>query len=243
MSIELRFEMELKRDTSEDDHLFLTGLKPKVHLLSDMTQEFGWPKILTEILPWLIYRRYQFFSQKIEVPSDIPGAGIPFHLSSVKENDIDEIMTLRKGFHDLDILRHRLREGHICFLGWNRERLIHIRWIFTHSVYLPYLHRTLVLRSGEVYGDETYTLPEFRRHGVLVHAGFLVRKHLKELGYRRIICAAASWNSFIQKYAERMKYFKVGEAGYLNLAGYKKFFSRGGIKELNSKEIVIISNE
>ncbi|MGD2245869.1 MAG: hypothetical protein PVI11_04900 [Candidatus Aminicenantes bacterium] len=232
-----------KQKKAENENLFPTGLKPKVHLLSDMVKEFGWPKLLTEIVPWLVNRRYLFFSQKIEYPSNIPEAAIPFHLSRMDENDIEKILTLRTGFYDPDILRRRLREGHICFMGWAHDRPIHLRWVFIRSVYLPYLHRNLVLRPGEVYGNETYTLPQLRKHGILVRAGFLVRKYLKERGFRRILFAASSWDLYMQAYAGKMKFNKVGEGGYRNLFGKKKFYWQGGVKELGSKKISILSDE
>lgn len=223
--------------------LFPLGLKPKVHIMSDLVQEFGLSKFSTRILPWLLCRRYFFFSQTIETSSGVPRSVIPFHLTEMKEDDFKSLMQLRVGFHNPDIIRRRLREGHICFLGWSERSLIHARWIFVRSVYLPYLHRTLVLGPGEVYGDETYTVPKFRRQGFLLNAGFLVRERLKELGFRRITCAVASWDSFIQRYAERIHFEQVGEGGYLDLLVLKKFFWRGKVRELNKKEITVVSDE
>lgn len=231
-----------KKREAENENLFPAGFKPKIHLFTDMVEELGWSKILTEVLPWMFYRRYLFFSQRIDYPSDIPESPIPFQLSIMKEYDIEKVLTLRDGFHNPDILRHRLRKGHICFIGWNNDRPVHLRWLFTRSVYISFLQRTLVLSQGEIYGAETYTIPEFRKFGILVHAGFLVRQYLKKWGYHRILCTVASWNSYIHRYAARMKYQKVGEVEYLNLLGFRRYFWKGGIKMLNPKEISILTD-
>lgn len=166
----------------------------KLYTASDLFKEHGWMRFVGDIIPWLFHRRYIFYSQPIDDPVLLYSCQIPFRLEQVKEKDFPHLIKLRPGFYDLSLIRKRIKEGHICFLGWSGQKPIHIRWIFVRSLYLPYLHRTLILYPGEVYRDEAFTLPDYRRKGVYSYAGYLMRYALKELGYNRLFCMFASWN-------------------------------------------------
>jgi len=54
-------------------------------------------------------------------------------------------MALRKGYYKRDLLARRLDKGQICFLGWSGEDLVHARWMFSGTFYVPYLRRRIAL--------------------------------------------------------------------------------------------------
>lgn len=111
--------------------------------------------------------------------------------------------------------------------------------MFTHSLYVPYLRRTFILSSKEVYSDEAYTKPEFRSLGIYIYAGYLLRQKLYEMGYRRFSCVFASWNLGPLKWSEKIGLKPVGKGGYLNFLLFKKFFWKGTIKDLKDGKISV----
>lgn len=225
------------------DKKFQRRFISKLYTASDLFKEHGWKRFVGEIIPWLFYRRYIFYSQPIDDPVFLYSCQIPFRLEQVKEKDFPHLIKLRPGFYDISQIRKRIKEGHICFLGWSGQKPIHIRWIFVRSLYLPYLHRTLILYPGEVYRDEAFTLPDYRRKGVYSYAGYLMRQVLKELGYDRLVCMFASWNLSPQSQAERMGLEKVGEGGYWNILGYKKYFWKGMVQDKGDGKISVRTEE
>ncbi|UCC39089.1 MAG: hypothetical protein JSV96_14980 [Candidatus Aminicenantes bacterium] len=64
-----------------------------------------------------------------------------------------------------------------------------------------------------------------------------MRKFLKGMGYQRIILALPTWSMFLLNTAENFKMKKIGEGGYWNLFGYKKFFWIDMIWKQNNEKI------
>ena len=222
---------------------FQRRLMSKIHIAVDLLKEHGWRRFIGTIIPWLFHRRYIFYFQPIDDPVLLHSCQIPFRLEQVKEKDISHLMKTRPGFYDLSFLRKRKKDGHICFLGFSGQQPIHIRWVYIRSIYLPYLNRTLILNPGDVYVDEAFTLPYYRQKGVYSYAGYLMRHSLKGLGYNRLICMFASWDLSLQSQAERIGLEKVGEGGYWNILGYKKYFWKGLVQDNSDKNISISTDE
>jgi len=227
----------------KQERKFQRRLMSKIHIAVDLLKEHGWRRFIGEIIPWLFHRRYIFYSQPIDNPVLLYSCQIPFRLEQVKEKDLSHLIKMRPGFYDLSLLQKRKKDGHICFLGLSGQKPIHLRWVFIRSIYLPYLQRKLILYPGEVYVDEAYTLPGYRQKGVYSYAGYLMRHALKELGFDRLICMFASWNLSPQSQAERMGLEKVGEGGYWNIFGYKKYFWKGMVQDNGEKKISIRTDE
>lgn len=220
-------------------NLHPVSLKSKILTAQDLFQEFGLKKFSTKIMPFMFYRKYIFCSQLINSIVSIPSCDIPFRLELSGETDIQHLMRLRPGYYPFSLLQRRLKEGHLCFLGWSGNLPIHVRWVFIRSLYLPYLHRTYVLSPREVYADDAYTIPPFRRKGIYTYAGYLLRMKLQNLGYERFTCTFASWNSGPLRLADKIGLQKVGEGGYWNMFGYKKFFWKGSVRNDNDGKISI----
>jgi hypothetical protein len=222
-------------------HVFDTALK--IRTAVDIFGEVGAKRFIREIVPWVFLRRFFFYSQSLKGPFPFPSCQLPFRLELVKEKDLHFLLDVRPGFYHLSSLQKRLEEGHLCFLGWSGQNPVHIRWVFVNSLYLPYLRQKFVLRPGEVFVDEAYTRPEYRRHGVYSYAGYLMRPILQNLGYGRLICAFASWNVSSQKGSEKLGMKKVGEGGYRNIFGIKKFYWEGSVQYCGDGKISIKKEE
>jgi len=73
--------------------------------------------------------------------SGVPGAysALPaqFRFGVAGKKDLDPLMALRKGYYKRDLLARQLDKGQICFLGWSGEDLVHARWMFSRTFYVP----------------------------------------------------------------------------------------------------------
>ncbi len=146
---------------------------------------------------------------------------------------------MRPYSYDHSILKRRMKEGHLGFIGRSDKKLIHVRWMFRKSVYLPYLQKTLVLSPEEIYADDAYTVPEYRHKGIFAQAGFLLRTRLREMGYRRYSYIYASWQAMAKKPAKHTRPHKVGELRISKWPWRKRYHWQGAIQELGQGKIRI----
>jgi len=205
--------------------LHSSNLRSKFLTALDLARNLGWPMFLAKIVPWLFVRRYYICSKSFQdLQPESPPVEVPVRLALATEKDLPAIMGLRPYYYELQALRDRLREGHLCFLGWMGDRLVHIRWIFVKSLHLPYLHRILLLSPGQVLFDEAYTSPEFRARGIFGAAGDFIRLKLRELGYTTGLSALASWQVYSQTLARRIEREKVAEVKIVNWPGFRKIY-------------------
>jgi len=221
-------------------HQFITR---QIHIAVDLMREYGMQRFVMDILPWLFNRSYSFYKQPIQNESLDTLCRVPFSLRLVQKSDLDNIVSLRPRFYCLSSLRERLENGHLGFLACFEKKPIHIRWGFVHSFQIPYLNRTLTLESHDIYIDEAYTTPAYRRMGVYSHAGYLMRQILRQLDYRRLVCAFPSWDIPGQKVAARNGLKKIGEGGYRSFFGHRSFFWNGKIQERSNGNIFLETKE
>lgn len=186
---------------------------------------------MREILPWLFHPHYFFYARSLDTPPPTFHCRIPIRLDRIKEKDLPLLQNIRRGFYDFTLLQERVKNGHLCFIGRSGQEPVHIRWVFVRSVYLPYLHRTLILSPEEAYGDEAFTIPRYRRKGVYSNCRYLLHNALQLLGYRRLSWAHAPWETGLLKSAEKNSFKKLGEAGYRNIFGNRKFFWKGQVHD------------
>ncbi|MBN1222538.1 MAG: hypothetical protein JXB23_04780 [Candidatus Aminicenantes bacterium] len=222
-----------------EDSLFSCRPRGKFLTAYDLAQRFGWRTFLDKIVPWVFVRRYVFCSKSISEPIPESPSAVPLRLELATEKDLPALMALRPHYYELQVLQKRMQEGHLCFLGWSLDSPIHVRWVFVKSLYLPYLHRTLLLSSKQVYFDEAYTSPEFRGRKIFSMAGNRVRLRLWELGYKSEISIFASWQACSQTLAARIECEKVGEAKIVNWLGLRKFYWKGSIQNHGDGKISI----
>src|SRR5262245_9587220 len=63
---------------------------------------------------------------------------------------------------------NRFKAGHHWYVSIEKEtgRLTSYRWASMTSAFIPEINRMILLKSGESYLYDLYTLPEFRRRGI-----------------------------------------------------------------------------
>lgn len=223
--------------TLDQDALYPHGFRSKFHTARVVLGEMGPVPFLMKVLPWSFRRQYIFYSERIRVPEACPPLPARFRFGTAGKKDLDDLMALRKGYYKRDMLERRLDMGQMCFLGWSSEDLVHARWAFSGTFYVPYLRRRIDLGPHEVLGDEAYTAPDFRRQNIYACGGRLMRIALLERGFNRFTVAIASWNT-----SARLAVLKAGSTesarfGYWAWPKTRKFFSSGDIEVLDDGTI------
>jgi len=221
----------LKGDASlEPNVLYPHGFKSKLHAARTVLEEMGPVPFLTKVMPWFLRRKYIFYSERIRVPEAYlpPPAG--FHFGFAGKEDLDSLLALRKRYYKREMLERRLDLGHMCFLGWNGKDLVHIRWLFSGTIYVPYLRRKIVPGPDEVYQDESYTAPSFRRQNIYVGGGRQLRIWLLERGFNRLTVATASWNTPARQAVLKSGMTEFASFGYWQGPGTRRFFWSGAIE-------------
>jgi hypothetical protein len=204
-------------------------LLKRIYTAADMIQRHGLMKFFFIIIPWFFCRRYAFLSVSTAGPLTAPKPEIPLRVDLAKREDLPGLCRLRPFFYTLPQLHERMDQGHLCFLGWYGKELVHIRWVLVNSYFVPFLQKIIELRPGEAYTDEAFTVPKYRGMGVYSHFGFQMRRILNSMGYERHVTIFPTWDESIIKSAERNLFMKVGEGGYINILGCKRYFWRGKV--------------
>jgi RimJ/RimL family protein N-acetyltransferase len=140
-------------------------------------------------------------------------------------------VALRPDRYTPEALARRIERGHLGLVGRSGAHIVHLRWVFVGDAPLPYLRRRLRLAPGQGFLDEVYTVPGWRRRGVETAAAEQTQRLLRALGFARVFCVIAPWNRAPRRLAERQGYQKLGEGGYWNLLGYRRFFWEGAVAD------------
>ncbi len=229
----------LKGDAAlEANDLHPHGFKSKLHTARTVLGEMGPIPFLTKVMPWLLRRKYIFYSERIRVPEAYPPPPAGFHFGFAGKDDLDSLLALRKGYYKREMLERRLDLGHMCYLGWSDKDLVHIRWLFSGTFYVPYLRRKIVLGPDEVYGDEGYTAPRFRKQNIYVGGGRQLKIALLGRGFNRLTVATASWNRSARQAIIKAGLTEFASFGYRQGPGRRRFFWAGDIEVRDDGTII-----
>jgi GNAT superfamily N-acetyltransferase len=203
-----------------------------VHLggVRDVLRVVGPRRFIFEVVPWAVRRRYVFYALTLPAAAQPPALDA-FRLDLATEADLALFVAARPERYTLPALTQRLGDGHLAFVGRVGESVAHLRWVFTRTVDVPYLRRRIVLDRGDVLLDEIYTMPAWRRKGVEGAVAVAMPRMLHEMGYRRILCAIASWNLAPQRVAAAHGYVRLGSGGCWALPGLRRYFWEGAVED------------
>jgi GNAT superfamily N-acetyltransferase len=212
-------------------------LVPKLVVGCDLWRVHGTAKFFGQVLPWMLHRRYFLYEGS-------PGSVWPesrvktqAHLTVAELDDLPLLLRVRPGYYDLRCLRERLRRGHICFVAWHGRDAVGIRWAFRGAVYLPYLSRTLILAPSEVYFDEVYTVPRYRRQGIDDQNMRFMLSWFKERGFRTHLCLLTSFDTGLHRRYESFGMKRTGEVSEIGFPGKKIYRFKGRLRESGGRII------
>jgi hypothetical protein len=146
--------------------------------------------------------------------------------SLITADDISCLVSLNPALTEPEI-RRRLAEGQECELAFVEGAPAYYIWRATTPVYLPYLGRTYLTSSGEIFVMECFTHPAFRRHGIHNQSMNRTIARGQELGLRRQTSHVAWWNSPVLRASDKSCAKVVGSVGYWNLGFHRRYFATG----------------
>ncbi len=202
--------------------IYPAGLRSRLCSAADVARQVGVREFGVRVLPWSVRREYSLFSQDLDRIVPFPPPDVPYRLRQAEKEDIPALMALRTGYYSRALLEKRLGGGHMVFLGRCGDRLVYSHWIFVGSFDIPYLHGRLVLGPDEVYADEAFLHPEYRRSGVYAYSTFLVRTAVRAKGFRTLYAAVASWNEAPKKNIIRSGMAEIARFRCRNVPGLVK---------------------
>lgn len=230
-----------------------TGSPSRLAAAVEIACQVGAITVVRDVLPWLVRRRYVVIALTLPparpaAPATRPigaaarstaSAARNLTLEVVGEADVDAVAAFRPTLYTSAGLRERLRQGHVGLVGRIDGRIVHSRWLFVGTVWLPYLRRRLVLAPDDVYLDEAYTHPAWRQRGVMTAVGDAMPAHLAARGVRRVLAMVAAWNRAPQRTAAAFGYRIVGTVGYWLVPGPRRLLVAGRVRELGGGVVIV----
>ncbi len=205
---------------------------------SDLFRTHGPVGFFGRILPWFARRRYLLFAGRL--PGDYPRtrARIPIRIVPASASELEAVLGLRPYFYTPEMLHERIKAGHVCFQAWEGRRLIHARWAFRGSVYLPFLDLTLLIPSDKIYYDEVYTLAERRHLGVDYETLAAMLDWFAGNGCRGHAFLSPTWDERLHRRAAAFGMGAIGAVGRRSVLD-RRWVGEGGLRVVDETRIAM----
>ena len=95
-------------------------------------------------------------------------------------------------------------------------------WALVGSIEVPYLHGRLILGPDEVFTDESFVHPDWRRFGIYGYSSSIIRTAVRAKGFRTMYCAVASWNEVPRRIMLRSGMTEIARLRCRNVPGFAK---------------------
>jgi hypothetical protein len=205
------------------------GLRTRLRSAAEVARCLGAWEFAIRVLPWSFGRDYSVFSQDLDRIVPFPEPLIPCLVRPAGLEDIPALLALRKGYYSRALLEKRLGEGHLAFLGRSGDKPVFSQWMLIGSLDVPYLHGRLVLGPDEVFSDEAFVHPEFRRSGVYAYGTFLAKTAVRAKGFRTVHAAVASWNEVPRRHMISAGMEEIAKLKYRNVPGFVRALWSGRV--------------
>lgn len=139
------------------------------------------------------YRRFLFMEYSLQKPVPRLKFRLPVEIEELEIDQLAEYRRFRPRQSTRDI-ELRVARGDRCFACWHDNKIVDVGWIATGRVYLPFLRSDLLLEKGDVYNYDSYTLPDYRRHGLYMARNAFIAKQNRKEGYTRSVALVAVEN-------------------------------------------------
>jgi GNAT superfamily N-acetyltransferase len=204
----------------------------------DLLPSHGPARFFCRIAPWLACRRYLLFEGRLTARLHRREAGIPLRIAPASASELRAIFDLRPGFYGPDTIRDRARAGHVCFMAWEGDRLVHARWAFLGSVYVRFLGRTLIIPPGKIFYDEVYTAPDRRRHGADYATLSAMLDWFARQGFKWHAFLSPTWDEPLHRRAAAFGMRVSGAVGRRSLFD-RRWVAEGGLRIVDANRIVL----
>lgn len=106
---------------------------------------------------------------------------------------------------ELRYFARRMAHGRHCFLALDGENLAAYCWATT-QVEFAWDNLEIPLRSDDVYVDDAYTVPAYRRRGIQTALHLYRLEYMRDLGCRRAILIVENDNTASRELVRRLGY-------------------------------------
>ncbi len=153
---------------------------------------------------------------------------VPVDVRPLSSSELDAYRDLRPS-DDSDSARARLERGHVCFVSWLGDRIVGCAWIRFDRMWVSEIGESIPLLSGEAYGYDSYTHPEHRGRGMADVRSEAILRHVKTLGYRRLVAYVGGGNVAGHAALAKLGFAVVGRIRWLHVGRYGICVSRGRV--------------
>jgi ribosomal protein S18 acetylase RimI-like enzyme len=181
--------------------------------LKETIRREGWLEAGRELVKTLAsvpYRRMAYIVFTRPLSDALPDATpkLPVTLRRATEADLVRFEGLVPAW-ELRYFRRRLARGRYCFLALDGERLAAYCWATT-QVEFDVDNLEMQLQEGDVYLDDAYTVPAYRRQGIQTAVHMYRLAYMRDLGCQRAVLIVEEPNVASQGLVRKLGYEATG---------------------------------
>jgi len=164
----------------------------------------------------------------LDLERDLPevSSDVPLETRELSPSEVDTYLALRPE-EDAEGVLARLRDGHVCCATWVGDRIVGCAWVRFDAIWVSEIGKSMSLQPGEVYGYDSYTDPGYRARGAASMRAVALVRHVKRLGYRRLVAYVMSENTAGRVALETLGFVRSGRIRWLHVSGNGLVVSSG----------------
>lgn len=197
----------------------------RVRQALDVWRTEGAGSFFIKLLDATCYRRLFLLERSLADPIPDVVPRIPVEIGLLAGAEIPEYLRLRPDATEREI-RARLDSGAWCFVARHEGRIVCARWAAPDRLAIDHLETELRLATDEASSFDLFTSPEHRGNGVSPAASVAMLRHLRDLGYRRVVVAVTPENRASLRSIEKTGYRRFGVIGTVKLGPWRWRFCR-----------------
>jgi ribosomal protein S18 acetylase RimI-like enzyme len=183
---------------------------------------------LSETLRTCLCHRIEYivFTRSLEGPLPSFEARLPITYRVAEPDDLSYLRDVILP-SELEYFSKRLAHGRICILALYQENLIAYAWA-SDEVNLEIDNLELRLEPGDVYLDDFYTLPAYRRQGVYSALHLQELRYVQERGFKRAVAIVAVDNIPPQKLMKKIGYQEADRLSFRRILFKRDYHYHNG---------------
>ncbi|MCR4405525.1 MAG: GNAT family N-acetyltransferase [Anaerolineae bacterium] len=180
-------------------------------------QREGWrgaSRWLIEVLALLPYRHIEYivFVRSLREPLPVVTPRLPVTLRPATEADLTRFQGLVPP-SEIRYFSQRLAHARHCFLALDGEQLAAYCWATT-QVESHVDNLELKLQPGDVYVDDAFTVPAYRRQGIQTAVHLYRLQYMKDRGCQRAILIVSEDNVASQQLVRKLGYQEIDRLSF-----------------------------
>ena len=170
-------------------------------------------------------RRLVLVERDLTAPQPPMGALPGVELRRLTEDDVGAVVVLRPSL-DAGAVCRRFDAGHIAIGAWDGDRLVSAVWFSLGEAWIPELDRRLELASGQAFGYDSFTAPDWRGRGVASYRSTFAARVLTTLGQHHAVGFIMVHNRSSRRSSLKSGYRPFGTIGRVRIGPWRRDFLR-----------------